>query len=283
MGRVHFVKNTKTIQVDEVEPVSLLAQPPQGLGTVRWEQAETVELETRDLMDRPEPASYFDMLPDAVNESAELTAIRRELDDHLYRARSLKLLYNDATQLYANPGESERDFRMRVNQAARELRDDEVDTLEDRFKSKLNTLEDRLRSARVALDKREVTARQRKQDALITAGETVLSLFSGRRRSISSAARKVTQATTTKADIDAAEEKVADVEADIEELKTELKAETDAIVARWESRLEDFEELAVTPRRADIEVNLFALAWVPSWYVVYKMGNITQSAVVPAY
>ncbi|MCD6286949.1 MAG: hypothetical protein J7M39_13650, partial [Anaerolineae bacterium] len=241
-----------------------------------------VKLETRDLLDRSEPESYFDALPDAINEAKELTAIRRELEDHLYRARSLKLLYNDATKLYANPGESERDFRMRVSQAARELRDDEVDTLEDRFKSKLNTLEDRLRSARVALGRRETTARQRKQDALITAGETVLSLFSGRRRSISSAARKLTQATTTKADIDAAEDKVADVEADIEELKAELKEETDAIVARWESRLEDFKELAITPRRADIEINLFALAWVPSWYIVYKMGNITQSATVSA-
>jgi len=283
MGRVHFVKNTKAIQVDEVEGVSLLAQPPQGLGTVRWEQAENVELATRDLMDRPEPEAYFDALPDAINESKELTAIRRELEDHLYRARSLTLMYNAATKLYSEPGESEREFHMRVSQAARELRDDEVDTLEDRFESKLNTLEDRLRSARVALGKRETTARQRKQDALITAGETVLSLFSGRRRSISSAARKVTQATTTKADIQAAEEKVADVEADIEELKAELKEETDAIVARWEATLADFDEVAVTPRRADIEVNLFALAWVPSWYIVYKAGSFTQSATVPGY
>ena len=54
------------------------------------------------------------------------------------------------------------------------------------------------------------------------------------------------------------------------------------LFARWEARLEDFKELAITPRRADIEVSLFALAWVPSWYVVYKTGNITQSAVVPA-
>jgi len=283
MGRVHFVKNTKAIQVDEVEDVSLLAQPPQGLGTVRWEQAEEADLETRDLLDRPEPEAYFDALPDAINESKELTAIRRELEDHLYRARSLTLMYNAATKLYSEPGETEREFHMRVSQAARELRDDEVDTLEDRFKSKLNTLEDRLRSARVALEKRETTARQRKQDALITAGETVLSLFSGRRRSISSAARKVTQATTTKADIQAAEDKVTDVEADIEELKAELKEETDAIVARWEQSLADFDEMAVTPRRADIEVNLFALAWVPSWYIVYKAGSFTQSATVAGH
>lgn len=283
MGRVHFVKNTKTLQVDESEPVALLAQPPQGIGTVRWEQAETVDLETRDLLDRPEPEAHFHELPDSINESKELTTIRGELEDYLYRSRSFKLRYNAETKLYAAPGESEREFHMRVSQVARELRDDEVDALEDRFKSKLNTLEDRLRTARVALEKQEVAARQRKQDALITAGETVLSLFSGRRRSISSAARKVTRATSSGGDIAAAEEKVADVETDVEELKAELKAETDAIVARWEAILDDEEEIIITPRRSDIEVNLFALAWVPTWYVIYQTGNIQQSATVPAY
>ncbi|MBN1248664.1 MAG: hypothetical protein JXC32_13475 [Anaerolineae bacterium] len=283
LGRVRYVRNTKALQVDESEPVALLAQPPQGIGTVRWEQAETVDLAPRDLLDRPEPESYFHELPESINEFSELTAIRRELEDYLYRSRSFRLSYNEPTDLHAEPDESEREFRMRVSQKARELRDAEVDTLEDRYKSKLNMLEDRLRSARVALDKKETTARQRKQDALITAGETVLSLFSGRRRSISSAARKVTQATTTKSDIQAAEEKVADVEADIEELKADLKAETDAIVARWEGILDDHEEVVITPRRSDIEVNLFALAWVPTWYVVYEAGGIKQSATVTAY
>ncbi len=283
MGRVHFVKNTKALQVDEQASFVLLAQPPQGIGTVRWEQAETVELEPRDLLDRPEPDAYFDALPESINESTEMTAIRKELEDYLYRAQSLKLFYNPATKLYQKPGEDVREFRMRVGQVARELRDDEVDALEDSYERKLNTLEDRLRSAKVGLEKKEVSARQRKQDALITAGETVLSLFAGRRRSISSAARKISRATTTRADIEAAEEKVSDIMEDIENLEQDLKQKTDAIVARWETSLETFEEVAVTPRRADIEVNLFALAWVPYWYMVYQTGSITQTASVPAY
>jgi hypothetical protein len=283
MGRVHFVKNTKALKVDEQEAFALLAQPPQGIGTVRWEQAEAIEVQPRDLLDRPEPESYFDDLPESINESTEMTAIRKELEDYLYRARSLTLLYNPATECYQKPEEDARAFRMRVSHAARELRDEEVDELEDRQERKIDTLEDRLRSAKVALEKKEISARQRKQDALITAGETVLGLFAGRRRSISSAARKISRATTTRADIEAAEEKVADIMEDIEALERELKEETDAIVARWEKSLETFEEVAVTPRRADIEVNLFALAWVPYWYVVYRTGSITQTASVPAY
>jgi hypothetical protein len=283
MGRVHFVKNTQTIQVDEYEDVALLAQPPAGLGTVHWDDAESLEIGVRDLLDRAEPDAYFDELPDTINESRKLTALRTALSDYLYRARSLRLLYNPATKLYSRPDESEREFRARVGQIARELRDAEVDTLEGRYRSRIRTLEDRLRNARVALERSENTARQRKQDALITAGETVFSLFSGRRRSISSAARKVTQATTTKSEINAAEERVADVESDLETMRAQLKRETEAIVAKWETTIDTFEELPVTPRRTDIQVSLFALAWVPTWYIVYRSGNFTQTAAVPAY
>ncbi len=282
MGRVHFVKNTKAIQVSEARPIALLAQPPESIATVHWEQAESLDLETRDLLARPEPDAYFDKVPETVNEASDLTTLRRELEDHLYRAHSLTLLYNAATGLYSKPGESEREFHLRISQTARELRDEEVDKVESRYESKIKTLEDRLRSAEARLEKREADARLRKQDALITAGETIFSLFSGRRRSISAAARKVTRATTTKTDIREAEETVESLQADIEALKQELKAETDALVAQWEATLDDFEEVPITPRRTDVEVNLFALAWVPHWYIVYKIRDITQTAVVSA-
>ncbi len=280
---MHFVKNTQAIQVDEYEDMTLLAQPPQGLGTVHWDDAEALDIRIRELLDRAEPDAFFDELPDTINESKKLTTLRNALSDYLYRARSLRLLYNPATKLYSRPDESEREFRARVSQVARELRDAEVDTLEGRYRSRIRTLEDRLRNARVALERSENTARQRKQDALITAGETVFSLFSGRRRSISSAARKVTQATTTKSDINAAEEKVSDVESDLEAMRTQLKRETEAIVERWESTIDTFEEMPITPRRTDVQVSLFALAWVPTWYIVYRSGNVTQTAAVPAY
>ncbi|MBN1262168.1 MAG: hypothetical protein JXB35_15930 [Anaerolineae bacterium] len=283
-GRVHFVKNTKAIQVSESEAFALLAQPPRGVGVVRWEQAESLELEPRDLLDRPEPDAYFDELPDTINESKELTALNRELADHLYRTAELKLFYSPAAKLYSRPAEDERQFRLRVNQEARELRDDEVDTLQERYKSKIRTLEDRLRRAQAALEKREATARMRQQDALLTAGETVLSLFSGRRRSVSAAARRVSYTSTAKADVEAAEDQVEALEEDLRVLQEELKIATDEIVAKWEEALAEIEELPIKPRRNDIEVNLFALAWTPHWLVTFQgRGGITQSEIVPAF
>ena len=179
---------------------------------MRWEQAEALKLETRDLLDRPESESYFDGMPDTINEAKDLTAIRSELEDYLYRSQSLILRYNPATELYSQPDESEREFQLRISQAARELRDDDVDKLEERYGSKIKTLEDRLRAARATLDKQEASVRMRKQDALLSTGETIFNLFSGRRRSVSAAARKVSQISTSKASVEAAEEKIEALE-----------------------------------------------------------------------
>ena len=111
----------------------------------------------------------------------------------------------------------------------------------------------------------------------------MFSLFSGRRRSVSAAARKVSNISTAKADVEAAEEKIEVIAQDIEDLKNELKEATDAVVVRWEKALEDLETTSIKPRRTDIEVNLFVLAWSPSWHITYEADGFTQTATIPAF
>ncbi len=283
LGRLHFVKQTKALQVNEVEPFVLLAQPPRGVKTLRWERAQALELESRDLLDRPEPDALFDELPESINESSELTALRKELEDHLYRTGSLTLYHNPEVDLYSHPDETERDFRQRVRQAAREARDAEIDALEKKYEAKIVRLQDRLRRAKAKLDKKELAARTRQRDALISAGETVLSLFSGRRRSVSTAANKLGRISSAKMEVEAAEEDIVTLQEEVEALKEELQEETAAIVERWEQAVDDLEEVAITPRRADVDVALFALAWAPYWLFRYRSGNVVQTQMVPAF
>jgi len=283
MGRVHFVKKTKSLNVDEEEAFALLAQPPEGVGVLRWEQAQPLDLAPRDLLDRPEPEALFDGIPETINEAKELSGFEKELDDHLYRTNSLTLLYSPVAKIYSRPDEDARAFRLRLSQEARELRDAEVDKLEDRYAAKVKTLEDRLRRSKATLAKKEVSARTRQQDALLSAGETLLSLFAGRRRSVSTAVSKVSRISEAKLDVEAAEEQIVVLQAEIQALQQELKEETDVIVAEWEAALEKLEEVAITPRRADIEITLFALAWVPHWYISYKSGAVVQTATLSAY
>ncbi len=283
VGRVLYVKQATSYSVNEAEEFAFMAQPPEGLGIVRWEDAQALSLSARDLLTAPEPEALFDTIPETLNEAREMAAQRKSLEDHLYRASTLTLQYSPAIKQYSRYGESDRDFRMRLNQAARELRDEEVDKLRAKYATKISTLEDRLRRAQAALTKKEADARARKQDALISAGETVFNLFSGRRRSVSAAVNKVTRSATVKHDIEAAEEQVEAVQADLVNLQEELKAQTEAITANWEKALGDLEEVAIKPRRTDIQIALFALAWAPHWQIVYQEGAVTQTQTVPAF
>lgn len=283
IGRVHFVRQTQAVQVNAHRAFGLLLEPPRGLEMPRWEEAQELDLEPRDLLGRPEPGARFDSVPETLNDARKLSALQKDLEEYLYRSYTLELFYSPAVKLYSEPDEDERAFHMRVSQAAREMRDAEVDRLQERYAGRIRTAEERMRNARVALERREADARARKQDALLTAGETVLSLFSGRRRSIAVAARKATRISSSKTEIQAASERIDVLQADMEKLQQALKDETDAIVRRWESALERFETISVKPRRTDISVSVFSIAWAPHWHISYRHGGVLSSAMIPAY
>lgn len=283
LGRVHFAKQTKTLQVDTVASFAWLTQPAPGMGSLLWEQARALELSPAEVLSAPEPGAGFDALPETLLTAKALTGYSRDFADALYRRQSLKLWYSPAASLYSQPGETQVAFRARLNLAAREKRDAEVDALEARHAAKLKTLEERLRRARAALERKQVDAQARKQDAWLTAGETVLGLFAGRKRSLSTAARRISTTSKAKIDVSAAEESVEVVEADIQAVRETLKQESDAIVARWEAALETLEEVQITPRRTDVEVLRCGLAWTPYWLLTYEFGGVTQTVTLPAY
>ena len=66
----------------------------------------------------------------------------------LYQNGAVELLAAKSLKLTSNPGESEGDFRARLAQGLRELRDREVAKLREKHAAKLKSLDDRLQRAR---------------------------------------------------------------------------------------------------------------------------------------
>jgi hypothetical protein len=58
-----------------------------------------------------------------------------------------------------------------------------------------------------------------------------------------------------------------------------MERELEELTAEWAERIDDWEEIEVRPRRADVRINHFALAWVPRWEVA--VGD--QSLSMPAF
>jgi hypothetical protein len=275
MGRIHFVD--RRLNVDTAQDFALLAQPSSG-GTPRWEEAQSLTLTSRDLLNRPEPECRFGQIPESINEPREFNTLKDDLIDHLYRNSSVKLLYSSALKAYSQIGETERDFRSRLSQSAREKRDEEVDDLERRCETRLRTLQDRLRRAQSTAAMKQADAEARKREVMVSAGESVLGLFLGRRsmRSASTAMSKYRQKAAAEMRAKEAAESADTLQKDIDQMQSELEQETAAITARWDDATKAFEEVPVRPNRGDIEVDMVGLAWAPNWQTTYRdrQGNV---------
>jgi hypothetical protein len=284
LGRVHFVDQRR--DVNEREDFALLAQAPEGAGVLAWDRAQPLDLTPRDLMDRPEPDAYFDELPESVNQARKISGLKKSLSDHLYHNSSLTLLQSPVLKAYSQPDESEREFRMRLQQAAREERDAEVDKVSARYEKRLGQLQDRLRRAEATLATKEADVAARKRETVVSVGESVVGMFLGRRstRVASRAVSKHRQTTLAKIKLDEAEANVEALQQDVKELEEELQEQVAAVRDRWEEALVEFEEVDIKPRRTDVQINLFGLAWAPHWQITYQdRGGVARTELVTAY
>jgi DNA gyrase/topoisomerase IV subunit A len=114
----------------------------------------------------------------------------------------------------------------------------------------------------------------------------VVGLFLGRRstRMASTALSKQRQASLAKMKAAEAGDTVEALQQEIKQLEEELQAQASTVRSRWEEALQKAEQVPVAPRRTDIEVDLFGLAWAPHWQVTYQdQGGTTRTTLVPSY
>jgi hypothetical protein len=78
--------------------------------------------------------------------------------------------------------------------------------------------------------------------------------------------------------IDETKEDIARVKDEITELEEWLKKAVEKIVEKSEKVAEDLSTKELKPRRAEVRINLVALAWKPIWIVDYKERGLNRTA-----
>ncbi len=285
-AEVRFVDRKR--DVDEGIEQVLLAPAPEDVGGVDWEEAEALPIGLRDLASGPEEVGadqgpFFAPVPEQANSVRELKSIGKDLSDWLYYNSRLSLTVHPELDMFQEPGETERAFFLRLRQAARERRDAEVDALEEKYADRIDRVEAKLRKKERELASDEADHSARKQEELLGAGETVLSLFSGRRRSMSRVASRRRMTRKSRLELEETREEITDLEEDIAELEADLEAAAEEITQKWDDLMDDLETEELKPRRTDVDVQLVGLAWVPSWLLSYDAGGRTRSVAIPAY
>jgi len=253
--------------VDETRSLQVLVPLDEGPIAFSPDRAEVVDLPLEFLDTEPVAGAAFAPLPAEATHARSYAGWSRELTRWIKSDQPIVLYESKEMKLASEVGESERDFRIRLSERAREERDAQADRVRQRYESRFRTLEDRLRRAEQAAARRAAQSQQ----AVLNTGVAVLGgllgamLGGGAKGQLgraSTAARGAGRVAQTRQEAAMAGETVEAVRAQIDDLERELQAELRRLddAAVGEAPLE---EVAVRANLNAISMRLVALAWLP--------------------
>ncbi|MBM3175593.1 MAG: ATP-binding protein, partial [Chloroflexi bacterium] len=178
-AQVHFV-DAKT-GADAVQEPTYLTQITEDPIPVNWDNVIEAALNVSDLEKSSAEAAGFLPLPPAASNAKSYDAWSREFANWLFRNQKIELLKSSSLKKLSNPGESERDFRVRLQQGSREQRDDVMEKVKQKYATKMASLEEKVRRSQQAVDREAEQAKQQKMQTAISAGTTLLSAFVGKK------------------------------------------------------------------------------------------------------
>ena len=217
----------------------------------------------------PEPDARFGPVGAALADPRNYAGWNRDFEEWLFRGRSLKLFRSPSLDLVSKPGESEQDFRIRLSVSGRERRDELLAKARQRYAARIASLEERIRRAEMTSDRERAQADQQRLQTAISVGATLLGALAGRRgyaRSTlgraATAARGAGRMMKEGQDIARAEENVAALQTQLDELEAQSAFDVDMIRGSADPLKEPLETVEVKPRKSDISVRVLGLGWV---------------------
>jgi hypothetical protein len=217
-----------------------LLLPPPGPGeAVRWAAGER----SGDLPSDAgaEPGAHWAEVPESLDKARKLKALEKAFADHLYASARLVLLENAKLGLVGEPGEDIVAFRERCRQAARQEAEKALVAEKRKYEPKFQALG-------VPMPEGHVRGEESLLDTL-----NPLNWF---------------RSAPKRTDEDR-----------INKLHSEWLLKQAELVNKWKQVGEEYAETTLAPRRQDVQVTQFGLAWAPFW----ETDNAGRVERTPAY
>jgi hypothetical protein len=258
------------LKVNETRDVVAAAPIGSGAVPVDWPAAEILDVAPADLETTPAEGATFDPLPKPATVPKSYAAWQKAFAAWLAGSQTLELQRHAGLKLTSRAGESERDFRIRVQGAQREARDAEVEDVRRRFAEKRARLEERVRRAGQGVAREQEQASAAKVQTAVSMGATVLGALFGRKAlsmstlgRATTAARGVGRASKEQDDVKRAQENVDVAKKALEEMDATIAEATAAIAARYDADASNLESASIAPKRGQVLVQFVALGWKP--------------------
>jgi hypothetical protein len=267
-AQIHFIDDKSG--VDLVKDLWFLTPVTTDPVPVKWENALELNADSCDLEKEPAPGLGFADLPAPGGKAKNYDAWKRDFVAWIYANQRTNVLKSPSSGELSKPGESERDFRARLQQTAREDRDAAVEAIRQKYAAKVASLNDRILRAQQKVEKEQQQATGQKVQAALQMGGAILGAFFGRKTlsrtnigAVTSAARTVGRTYKETQDVGMAGESLVALQQAAADLQNQIKQETDELAAKTDPATEELETVTIRPKKTGISVRLFSLVWAP--------------------
>jgi hypothetical protein len=258
--------------VDAEVTRSALIENPERRASQRWEDFITGGSFEK-VESSPVPDARFEILPATLSDAKLMPALQKDFTDWVYRTTTVKARANDTLKVYGGPDVSQADFMKACSEAASQARDGEIEKQAGKIDKQIATLQDKLVREERELQQDQADLQNRK----IEAGANLLELGAGligfgRKKSVTTQFTKQRLSANAKADVQESLDVIADYKKQLAELQAERTRITENVNASWGDVVNRINEITLNPKKTDIYVNIFGVAWTP-YYIVEASGQ----------
>ncbi len=262
----------KQLGIDQVLELLVTLSIPADAAALSWDAAKPLDFKFHELQSVAPTEAYFAELPAHILKPRALAALEKSFAIWLHTTQKIDLLRSPSSGKPSRPGESERDFRIRLALEGREERDHKIQALREKYAVKIQALEGRLKAAEEAVEREKAEAKDKKFQSFISFGMAILTGVFGRRKisattmgRAATAARGMSRTLKAGDDLQRAELKREERQEELENMRQELEQSVQELRSTIDPLHEQLEQLTLRPRKTDCTVNNVGLIWLPHW------------------
>ncbi len=276
-AKVYFAN--RTYGVDQEKKVSVNLPGIEGRGLVRWLDYQHDPIDMLATESRALPNATFGELRYPFDDEKNIAALSKDFQEWIYRENSLTLFTNDKLKLTSKPGESREAFEARCSEASQGGQSDAAKKIEEKYEKLRKSIESKKMKEEIELEKDQKILNQRRMEEAGTGLSTVISLFSGRKKSINSSLTKRRLTSTAKSNVEESELMIEEYNKQLAELDEKMKEELDAFQESTQDMAGTIREVTINPLKKDIIQEFFGLGWLPHY--AFKDGD--RWVLIPGY
>ena len=275
-AEVHYT--SRQYNLDTSRKVAAAVEDP-GNGLVHWEDFVIPALDPKKLGSQPQSNARYCAVPSWLVNKSKISELSKDFLDWIFRSGTIKVKANLLLKVYASPETSESDFRTRCAAAVKGTMQAEVEKINQTYRTKISSLQNKIETQQLDVKAAENAVSQRSLEEIAAGGAVVLSLFGGRKKSLSSSVSKLRLTQAAKDNLEQEKKNLENLNEQMQQLEQTKAAALKSLNDKWASQTDQISEIPITPTKSAIFSDVFGVAWMP-YYSVKSNG---QTVEIPAF